>query len=189
MGSTKQARGRPRSEAVDAAITKAALEEFLDRGAANTGIEQVAARASIYRRFPNQAQLLVAAIEALHADAPLGWQSVQALIADWARYLSDRRQRRLLRRLFAATDDLPALRRVYWRVAGRQRAAAVLETLRRAVRQGQFPRGTDARVVASALSGATLVELGARDRRRAADIEGQLLELLKHLGFRRGPTT
>ncbi len=194
MAAAKQGRGRPRSSAVEGAIVRAALDEFLERGAAATSIERVAARAgvtraSIYRRFPDKARLLLAAIESLHtgADAAvLEWSSVPAMIADWARYLRDHRQRLLLRRLFAATDDFPQLRRAYWRHAGQRRAAAVLATLERALRRGHFRRATDVTVVAKVLSGATLTELGAHATpRRAAAIERDLWAVLAQLGFRR----
>ncbi|WP_334141471.1 TetR/AcrR family transcriptional regulator [Rhabdothermincola sp.] len=68
--------GRPRSEEADAAIFDAARTLFAELGYGAVSIEQVAARAgvarsTIYRRFPNKAELVMAALEATMPVEPL----------------------------------------------------------------------------------------------------------------------
>jgi AcrR family transcriptional regulator len=65
--------GRPRSPEADAAILAAALDLLLERGIAATSIEQVArragvTRATVYRRFPDRTQLLIATVEAAYGN-------------------------------------------------------------------------------------------------------------------------
>jgi AcrR family transcriptional regulator len=62
-----RARGRPRDERVTQAITEAALRQLLDEGYARLSMESVAseagvARATVYRRFKDKADLVTAAI-------------------------------------------------------------------------------------------------------------------------------
>ncbi len=65
--------GRPRSEAIDAAIREAALEELVDRGLGSLSMEAVAARAGVakttlYRRWPGAVELILDAMRSLYAD-------------------------------------------------------------------------------------------------------------------------
>ena len=62
-----RSRGRPRDERVTRAITEAALRQLLDEGYARLSMESVAseagvARATVYRRFKDKADLVTAAI-------------------------------------------------------------------------------------------------------------------------------
>lgn len=62
-----RSRGRPRDERVSQAITEAALRQLLDEGYARLSMESVAseagvARATVYRRFKDKADLVTAAI-------------------------------------------------------------------------------------------------------------------------------
>ncbi|WP_208029469.1 TetR/AcrR family transcriptional regulator [Rhabdothermincola sediminis] len=68
--------GRPRSEEADVAIFDATRTLFGELGYGALTIEQVAARAgvarsTIYRRFPNKAELVMAALEAAMPAEPL----------------------------------------------------------------------------------------------------------------------
>src|SRR5262245_26365763 len=69
--------GRPRDPACDNAIVQATLDAFIEGGYGAVSIEGVAARsgvakATIYRRYSDKAQLLVDAIRfAVQADDPL----------------------------------------------------------------------------------------------------------------------
>ncbi|GAA4228221.1 AcrR family transcriptional regulator [Streptosporangium album] len=109
--------GRPRSREADTAILGAALDLLLERGAAQTSIEQVAqragvTRATVYRRFADKTALLVQAIESSHTDhepSALDWPDVERMLTDWTGYLSRPRNRRMLRRLHGAADDYPEL--------------------------------------------------------------------------------
>jgi AcrR family transcriptional regulator len=99
--------GRPRDQQLDAAILSAGLELLIERGAADTSIEQIAqqanvTRATIYRRFPNKTDLQFHAVESAHhelAPKPPQWQDMPDMVADWAQFLNQPTLRRMLRRL------------------------------------------------------------------------------------------
>ncbi len=68
--------GRPRSAQADQRILKATLEELAEAGFEALSIEAVAARAgvgktTIYRRWPSKTELVMEAIKAIHAEAPV----------------------------------------------------------------------------------------------------------------------
>ena len=63
-------RGRPRSDAAEAAILAAAIEVLAERGFSDTSVDQIAARAhagkdTIYRRWPHKSDLVRAALDHL----------------------------------------------------------------------------------------------------------------------------
>jgi AcrR family transcriptional regulator len=66
-------RGRPRNEAIDAAILAATVDELVERGASGLSMESVAARAGVakttlYRRWPNSMDLIVDALRTFEQD-------------------------------------------------------------------------------------------------------------------------
>ncbi|HEY7355851.1 MAG TPA: TetR/AcrR family transcriptional regulator [Ktedonobacterales bacterium] len=68
--------GRPRSAQADQRILRAVLEELADVGFEAMSIEAVAARAhvgktTIYRRWTSKTELVLEAIKAIHAEAPV----------------------------------------------------------------------------------------------------------------------
>jgi AcrR family transcriptional regulator len=69
-------RGRPRDVKAELAILEATLDSFIEEGYRGMNIESVAARAgvaktTIYRRWPNKEDLLVAAIGSVIEDFPV----------------------------------------------------------------------------------------------------------------------
>lgn len=200
MASTPNQRrpGRPRSRQADTAILAAALELLIEYGAAQTSIEQVAqragvTRATVYRRFPDKTALLVQAIESAHADhasdAP-DWPDIDRMLTAWASYLSQPRNRRILRCLYGALDDYPELRQTYRDTHGHRRGAAVRATLRRALHDQQLPPGSDVDILAQMLNGAILHHLGAYpDTSSAQDVRDYLTAVLRQAGWiPAGPT-
>ncbi|MEU7894022.1 TetR/AcrR family transcriptional regulator [Nonomuraea sp. NPDC049152] len=188
-----RAPGRPRSQEVDAAILAAALDLLIEYGASQTSIEQVAqragvTRATVYRRFADKTALLVQAIESVHQDHEPGaidWPSVDAMLTDWARYLSDPRNRRMLRRLYGAADDYPELLKAYRDQNGLRRAAAEHATLAAALDSGQLPRDTDLGILQQVLNGSILQHLGSRpDTDSMADIKAYFDAVLRQVGYR-----
>ncbi|MER6949634.1 TetR/AcrR family transcriptional regulator [Nonomuraea sp. NPDC000554] len=185
--------GRPRSQEADTAILCAALDLLLERGAAETSIEQVAqragvTRATIYRRFADKTALLIQSIEAVHEEdglAPLEWPDIDRMLDDWAGYLSRPGNRRMLRRLYGAVDDYPELLRTYRDSHGGRRASAERATLARAVADGQFPPEQDVEVLQQVLNGAVLHHLGARpDTENAVEVKTFLSAVLQQTGYR-----
>lgn len=66
---TKKLQGRPRDPATDQAILDAAIQELAESGYENTSFEAIArrcgsSRTTIYRRYANKAELVVAAVDA-----------------------------------------------------------------------------------------------------------------------------
>ena len=67
-------RGRPRSDAVEAAILAATLDVLSERGYHETSVDEIAARAragkdTIYRRWPHKGDLILAALEQFKQSA------------------------------------------------------------------------------------------------------------------------
>jgi AcrR family transcriptional regulator len=89
MAASQTARGRPRSAAADERILAVALEHLRDRGYRELSIEQVAcaagvAKATVYRRYRNKADLASAAIAVVSAARfaePLPDDTRAALVA------------------------------------------------------------------------------------------------------------
>ncbi|WP_086829788.1 TetR/AcrR family transcriptional regulator [Allokutzneria sp. NRRL B-24872] len=192
MGIDERAAGRPRSREADVAILDAALDLFIERGAEATSIEQVArragvTRATVYRRFPDKTQLLVATIEAAYAE-PLPTpeiHDVEHMLAGWVSVLSDPRQRRLLRRLYGAIEDYPELVHAYQKLFGQQRAQVRRSVLERARDRGQFPADTAPEVLLNLLIGAGWQHLAIHpDTCTAAEAEEFLRAVLHQLGYR-----
>lgn len=75
MTSEKRQRGRPRQEGLDEAILAAAAAHLLEQGAQVFSLLEVAQQAgvpksTVYRRWPTQRAMLVAAVAQLAADLP-----------------------------------------------------------------------------------------------------------------------
>jgi AcrR family transcriptional regulator len=187
-----RAPGRPRSREADAAILAAALELLLERGVEATSIEQVArragvTRATVYRRFPDKNQLLIATVEATYGNPPAAPEirDVEHLLTGWASALADPRQRRLLRRLYGAIDDHPELARAYRTRLGEHRDRARRDVLARAHDRGQLPPGTRPDVLLDILTGAVWQHLVSRpDTSTAAEVEQFLRAVLHQAGYR-----
>jgi AcrR family transcriptional regulator len=184
--------GRPRSQEADAAILAAGLELLIERGVEATTIEQVArragvTRATVYRRYPDKTRLLTATIEAAYGDPPAAphIRDIEHLLAGWAHALSDARQRRLLRRLYAAVDHEPELARTHQDRFGQHRDRARRDVLERARERGELPPGTDADVLLDVLTGAVWQHLVSRpDTCTPADVAQYLRAVLTQAGYR-----
>src|SRR5262249_41261149 len=145
------------------------LDLFIERGAAETSIEQVAqragvTRATVYRRFATRTDLLVRAIEVVdgdHGPDSRGWPDVEQMLTDLASHLCQARNRQMLRRLLAAVDDCPELLQAHQRVHGERRSLAVRATLQRACDRQLLPPGSDVGILEQVLNGAVHHHIGA----------------------------
>jgi hypothetical protein len=108
------------------------------------------------------------------------------MLAEWAHYLSQPRERRMLRRLYAATDEYPEIRHAYWNTHGEHRSAAVRGVLEQARDRGQFPPDVDVDVIEQVLHGATLYELGRTSpgARSPHQIKDYLTSVLRQTDYR-----
>ncbi|GAB3881230.1 TetR/AcrR family transcriptional regulator [Kibdelosporangium lantanae] len=185
--------GRPRSAEADTAILTAAIELLIDRGVAQVSVEQVArqagvTRATVYRRFADLDELLVAAVEWEYRDAdpgPADWPGIPAMVDHWATLLAEPRDRKLMRRLYAAVDDHPKLLRAYATAHGMRGVEAVRATLDRAKAAGDLPGNVDSTVLQQVLSGAALLYVSVRPDDSGADaIRDYFYEVLRQVGYR-----
>jgi AcrR family transcriptional regulator len=184
--------GRPRDQELDAAILAAGLQLLVERGAAETSIEQVAkranvTRATVYRRFPNKTDLLIHAIESAHrelaAEVPQ-WRDMRDMVVDWAEFLSQPILRRMLRRLYGSVDDYPELLQAYWYSHGQRHWSGVRAVLERARDQGQFDHDADLDLIHEILYATIIYDLAAEpDTRNARDIAERLTAVLRQAGY------
>jgi AcrR family transcriptional regulator len=194
---TDRSPGRPRSEEADAAILSSALELFVERGAEAVSIEQVArkagvTRATVYRRFADKTELLIAAVEASYGNPALKPEirDLDQLITGWAHVLADPNRRRLLRRLYAAIDNMPELAQAYRTDYGDARDGTRRSILEQAREQGLLPDDSAIDVLLDLLTGAVWQHLASRpDTVTAAEVEQYLRAVLRQAGHRPEPTS
>lgn len=190
--------GRPRSAEADTAILNAALELLIERGIEATSIEQVAqragvTRATVYRRFPDKNQLLVAAIQQ-GQEAPAEMpecRDVEEMLSLWAQALGGpgaRRGRLLARRLMTTLHDHPELYQAYRDAGIKHREQWIRTTLERERDRGRFPPDADLEVVRQILTGAVATHLLAYpDSSTVQEIEEFFLAVLRETSYRRHP--
>ncbi|WP_020502281.1 TetR/AcrR family transcriptional regulator [Sciscionella marina] len=167
-------RGRPRDAGADRAILRAALEMFIANGPDATSIEQVAKRAgvarlTVYRRWPNKDQLLIAAIDqARDIDDAALYQplldtepedldaAITSLFEAIAELLSRSESRGLLARLIGTATSHPELLRTFWEGYLQPRRRLAHSAVRRAIELGGLPEHTDPELILDTVVGATL---------------------------------
>jgi AcrR family transcriptional regulator len=148
-----QARGRPRSPRVDAAILDTALHQLRSGGYGELSMEQVAAaagvgKATIYRRYRNKADLASAALARITADeferAPVPEGTREALIDHLRRFEHGTGQVGLdvIASLLGERSDPELLELHRERVVSRGRARARV-ILRRAQERGEVRADAD----------------------------------------------
>ncbi|WP_454793184.1 TetR/AcrR family transcriptional regulator [Mycolicibacterium lutetiense] len=184
--------GRPRDPSHDAAILDAALDLMIDRGADSASIEAIARRAgvaklTVYRRWKNKDELLIAALERAKGTDPdllLTESSIDAVVTSVARQLSDRRFRSLMARVIGASVDQPMFVETYRREYLQPRLTALIDIARRAIEDGRFPPDTDPETITDILSSSVgFVLLSGKDI-TADQIERRLRALLRQMGYR-----
>jgi AcrR family transcriptional regulator len=184
--------GRPRNTDADAAILDAALDLLIERGAEAASVEQVArragvTRATVYRRFADKTQLLIAAVESAYGNPPARPEirDLEHLVTGWASVLADPRQRKLLRRLYGAFEDYPEIADVYRKQLGDQRSDVRLRVLEQARDDGELPPDTAPQVLLDLLTGAGWQHLVTYpDTSPPDDVERYLRAVLHQAGYR-----
>lgn len=184
--------GRPRSAEADAAIVAATLELLVEEGFQGLSVEAVRQRAgvgkaTIYRRFPDKAALVRAAMEHVHA---------QVEIPDTGSLRDDLRQvwesaygasssagfRLLMPRLLVDAVDDPDLFDVFRAALVEPRRAALRDLLRRGVERGEMRDDLDLDLAVDMLAGPmiyrVLIEGGSIEDPvgRALDVFDALME-------------
>lgn len=152
----------PRIARSRAAVLRACVDLLVERGAAGATIEAVAERAgvaktTVYRQWPDQAALVRDAFAAtLTPYEPPDTGSLRGdlveLVRGLARALAAGPASRLMLGLLDGAERSAALADVH-RLEGEARHAAALEVVRRGIRGGELPAGTDPRLVLDLVAG------------------------------------
>lgn len=155
-------RGRPRSEAVRAAVLQAAAELALSGGSTAATVEAIAKRAevsrtTIYKWWPSAAAIVLEGLLDSVRDSitrPPGSTTVEAVthhVSALNSILADPAVGPLLRNVIAASPADPAIEQALLDQWITPRRGAVATTLREAVDSGELPQDVDIEVAVDAL--------------------------------------
>jgi AcrR family transcriptional regulator len=184
--------GRPRSEQAEQAIIEATLDLFAEKGFEGVCVDLVAARAgvgkaTIYRRWPNKEELLLAAFGSLKSPfpEPKGVSVRDDLLAMVEVMCADKADPRKARRyalLLGEGEKYPRLVARYKETVVEPRRDVMRAVIRRGVETGELRRDTDVEIAMLQLTGAIMAQeksqAGTLDRDFAARlVDGLLLGL------------
>src|SRR5580692_5081295 len=160
--------GRPRSEQADQAIIEATLDVFAEKGFDGVCVELVAARAgvgkaTIYRRWSNKEELLLAAFASLKSPfpEPEGVSVRDDLLAMVEVMCADKADPRKARRyalLLGEGDKYPRLMARYKESVVQPRRDAMRAVIRRGVETGELRPDTDDEIAMLQLTGAIMAQ-------------------------------
>jgi AcrR family transcriptional regulator len=189
---TSRRPGRPRSEQAEQAIIEATLDLFAEQGFEGVCVELVAARAgvgkaTIYRRWPNKEELLLAALGSLKSPMPEPKGAcvrddliamVEVMCADKA----DPRKARRYALLLGEGEKYPRLMARYKETVVEPRRDVMRTVIRRGIETGELRPDTDVEVAVLALTGAVMAQEKSVDRTFDGDfatrvVDGLLLGL------------
>jgi AcrR family transcriptional regulator len=161
---TESARpGRPRSSAADQAILDATIALFADHGYDGLTIEAVAersgvAKSTIYRRYTDKAELLLAAVECStegresQPDTGSLAEDLYLIARNLRRVLTTTDAGKTLPATIAAMARHPALAEAHQALLSRRRQAA-LDAVERGVARGEVAADTDPDLLVDAVAG------------------------------------
>src|ERR1700733_1733120 len=164
--------GRPRSEQAEHAIIEATLDLFAEQGFEGVCVEAVAARAgvgkaTIYRRWPNKEELLLAAFGSLKSPfpEPEGVSVRDDLLAMVEVMCADKADPRKARRyalLLGEGEKYPRLMARYKETAVDPRREAMSEAMRevsrRGIETGELRADTDVEIAMLTLTGVIMAQ-------------------------------
>ncbi|MGA2828571.1 MAG: TetR/AcrR family transcriptional regulator [Streptosporangiaceae bacterium] len=158
--------GRPRSERAEQAIIEAALELFAEKGADGLCVEEVAARAgvgkaTVYRRWHNKEDLLLAALGSLKSPLPdPRGESVRddliAIVTVMSQDSADPRRTRQYTLLLGEGEKFPRLMARYTETLVEPRRNVIRSVLRRGIENGQVRPDIDVEIAMLTLTGAAM---------------------------------
>ena len=178
--------GRPRSEQAEQAIIEATLDLFAEQGFEGVCVEAVAARAgvgkaTIYRRWPNKEELLLAAFSSLKSPfpEPKGVSvrddllvMVEVMCADKA----DPRKSRRYALLLGEGEKYPRLMARYKETVVQPRRDAMRAVIRRGMETGELRPDTDVEVAMLTLTGAIMAQEKSEDGTLNGDFAVRLVD-------------
>jgi AcrR family transcriptional regulator len=158
--------GRPRSERAEQAIIEATLELFAEKGPDGLCVEAVAARAgvgkaTVYRRWHNKEDLLLAALGSLKSplpDADTGSvrDDLTALVTVMSQDAVDPARQRQYTLLLGEGEKYPRLMARYAETVVEPRRDIIRSVLRRGIETGQIRPDLDIEVAMLTLTGAAM---------------------------------
>jgi AcrR family transcriptional regulator len=185
--------GRPRSEQAEQAIIEATLDLFAEQGFEGVCVEAVAARAgvgkaTIYRRWPNKEELLLAAFGSLKSPYPEpgGVSARDDLVAMLSVMCADRADPRKARRyalLLGEGQKYPRLMARYKETVIAPRHEAIRAVIRRGIESGELRADTDVEIAMLALTGTILAKEKSADSSLDGDFAARIVDELM-LGLR-----
>ncbi len=181
--------GRPRSERAEQAIIEAALELFAEKGPDGLCVEAVAARAgvgkaTVYRRWKNKEDLLLAALGSLKSPLPVPdsgsvRDDLIALVTVMSQDAVDPARQRQYTLLLGEGAKYPKLMARYAETVVEPRREIIRSVLRRGVETGQLRDDIDVEIVLLTLTGAAMsrgrCEIVPHDREFATRVVDSLL--------------
>ena len=187
--------GRPRSEQAEQAIIEATLDLFAEQGFEGVCVEAVAARAgvgkaTIYRRWPNKEELLLAALGSMKSPfpEPEGVSVRDDLVAMFTVMCEDRADPRKARRyalLLGEGQKYPRLMARYIQTVVEPRHDALRAVIRRGIATGELRADTDAEIARMALTGIVMAKEKSADGGLDGDFAAHVVdELLLGLAAR-----
>ena len=160
--------GRPRSEAAEQAIIEATLDVFAEKGFEGVCVELVAARAgvgkaTIYRRWPNKEELLLAALGSLKSPypEPKGVSVRDDLLAIVEVMCADKADPRKARRyalLLGEGEKYPRLMARYKAEVVEPRRDMIRSVIRHGIETGELRPDTDVEIAMLTLTGAIMAQ-------------------------------
>jgi AcrR family transcriptional regulator len=169
---TSRRPGRPRSEQAEQAIIEATLDLFAEQGFEGVCVEAVAARAgvgkaTIYRRWPNKEELLLAALGSMKSPFPEPTGSVRddlvAMVTVMCADKSDPRKARRYALLLGEGQKYPRLMARYMETVVGPRHEAMRAVIRSGIASGELRADTDVEIALLALTGTVLAKEKAAD--------------------------
>ncbi len=178
--------GRPRSEAAEQAIIEATLDLFAEHGFEGVCVELIAARAgvgkaTIYRRWPNKEELLLAALGSLKSPypEPKGVSVREDLLAIVEVMCADKADPRKARRyalLLGEGEKYPRLMARYKAEVVEPRRDMVRAVIRRGIETGELRPGTDVEIAMLTVTGAIMAREKSADGSFDGDFAARLVD-------------
>jgi AcrR family transcriptional regulator len=180
--------GRPRSEAAEQAIIDATLDVFAEQGFEGVCVELVAARAgvgkaTIYRRWPNKEELLLAAFGSLKSPypEPSGVSVRDDLLAIVEVMCADKTDPRKARRyalMLGEGEKYPRLMARYKAEVVEPRREMVRSVIRRGIETGELRPDTDVEISMLTLTGAIMAQEKSASGTLNAEFAARLVDSL-----------
>ena len=178
--------GRPRSEQAEQAIIEATLDLFAEQGFEGVCVEAVAARAgvgkaTIYRRWPNKEELLLAAFGSLKSPfpEPEGVSVRDDLLAMVEVMCADKADPRKARRyalLLGEGEKYPRLMARYKETVVEPRREAMRAVIRRGIQTGELRPDTDIEIAMLTLTGVIMAHEKTQGRAFDDDFAARLVD-------------